>query len=227
MHPDRWQEIDTVLLDMDGTLLDLHFDWTFWMDYLPKAYAEHHQLPLTEAQHTVRTAITEQTGTLNWYCLDYWSERFELSVADLKQDIKHLIRAHPDVLNFLDALKKNNKQVIMVTNAHRDALALKLEMTQIAPYFDHMISAHDYRCPKEDPSLWSKIQQDFPFDPERTLLIDDNIRALQTAEAFGIKYLLAAIHVSPHLDKVDPQGFDFFEFYPEIMPPLPDNQAKT
>jgi putative hydrolase of the HAD superfamily len=219
MHPDRWQEIDTVLLDMDGTLLDLHFDWTFWMDYLPKAYAEHHQLPLTEAQHTVRSAIAEQTGTLNWYCLDYWSERFELSIADLKQDIKHLIRAHPDVLNFLDALKKNQKHVIMVTNAHRDALALKLEMTQIAPYFDQMISAHDYRCPKEDPSLWSKIQQDFPFDPERTLLIDDNIRALQTAEAFGIKYLLAATHVSPYLDKVDPQGYDFFEFYPEIMPP--------
>jgi len=219
MQPERWQDIDTVLLDMDGTLLDLHFDWTFWMEYLPQAYAAHHQLPIEQAQHQVRTAIAEQTGTLNWYCLDYWSERFGLSIVDLKQDIKHLIRAHPDVLVFLAALKKHNKHVIMVTNAHRDALALKLEMTQIAPYFDHMISSHDYGCPKEDPKLWSHIQQDVPFDPERTLLIDDNIRALQTAETFGINYLLAAIHVSPHLDRVDPQGYDFFEFYSEIMPP--------
>src|SRR5688572_6670841 len=31
-----WNAVDTVLLDMDGTLLDLHFDNYFWLTHLPK-----------------------------------------------------------------------------------------------------------------------------------------------------------------------------------------------
>lgn len=214
----NWNDIDTVLLDMDGTLLDLHFDWTFWMDYLPEAYALHHKVSMEDAKTTVRNAIQAQVGTLNWYCLDYWSEQFELSIADLKHELKHLIRAHPDVMTFLHQLRRLDKKVVMVTNAHRDALALKLEMTEIAPYFDHLISAHDFKVPKEDIMIWQHIQNVCPYDPSRTLLIDDNIRALQTAQEYGISHLLAAIHVSPKLEQVDPQGFDYFEFFAEILP---------
>lgn len=214
----RWDDIDTVLLDMDGTLLDLHFDWTFWMDYLPEAYALHHKMPYEQAKTFVRSAISEQTGTLNWYCLDYWSERFQLSVADLKHELKHLIRAHPDVMTFLQQLRQLDKKIVMVTNAHRDSLALKLEMTQIAPYFDHLISAHDFGVPKEDIAIWHHIQTICAYDPSRTLLIDDNLRALNTAQQYGITHLLAAVHVSPQLDRIDPQGFDYFEFFAEILP---------
>jgi 5'-nucleotidase len=32
-----WREIDTVLLDMDGTLLDLEFDSHFWLSLVPQA----------------------------------------------------------------------------------------------------------------------------------------------------------------------------------------------
>lgn len=45
-----WTAIDTVLLDMDGTLLDLHFDNFFWLEYLPLRYAEQHSLPLPVAK---------------------------------------------------------------------------------------------------------------------------------------------------------------------------------
>ncbi|HBT55971.1 MAG TPA: haloacid dehalogenase, partial [Pseudomonas sp.] len=31
----NWNAIDTVLLDMDGTLLDLHFDNHFWLEHMP------------------------------------------------------------------------------------------------------------------------------------------------------------------------------------------------
>jgi 5'-nucleotidase len=32
-----WNNIDTVLLDMDGTLLDLAFDSQFWLQDVPQA----------------------------------------------------------------------------------------------------------------------------------------------------------------------------------------------
>jgi len=42
----NWQDIDTVLLDMDGTLLDLHFDNYFWLHYLPEKYASAQNISL-------------------------------------------------------------------------------------------------------------------------------------------------------------------------------------
>ena len=36
----NWDNIDTVLLDLDGTLLDLNFDLEFWLEYIPKVYSK-------------------------------------------------------------------------------------------------------------------------------------------------------------------------------------------
>ncbi len=213
-----WHEIDTVLLDMDGTLLDLHFDWHFWMTYLPGIYAKENNLTLAEANEFLHTKIHSQTGTLNWYCLDYWTEQLALPVAALKQDLKHLIKPHPGVMEFLQWLKAEKKHVIMVTNAHRDSLSIKLEMTEIGDYFDEIISAHDYQKPKENIQIWKDIQTDIPYNPAKTLLLDDNLTALTTAQEFGIKHCIAATFVSDKMDKIDPKQFPYIENLTELLP---------
>lgn len=214
----NWSKIDTVLLDMDGTLLDLHFDWNFWMDVIPQAYADKNQLSLEDAKALIHTKIHSQTGTLNWYCLDYWTKTLSLPIAQLKHELRHQIKVHPEVMDFLAFLKAQNKTVIMVTNAHRDSLVIKLEMTEIGAYFDKMVSAHDFGMPKEDIAIWSEIQNLITYNPQKTLLIDDNVHALTTAKQYGIKHLLCATFVSPKLDKIDPKGFPSFHHYSEIMP---------
>lgn len=216
--PIDWSQIDTVLLDMDGTLLDLHFDWHFWMEYLPQAYAQKNGLSMEQANQIIHSKIDSQQGTLNWYCLDYWTRELDLPIAELKKEIKHLIQAHPDVIEFLQRLRLQGKQVIMVTNAHRDSLALKLEMTEIGPHFDLLISSHDFGIPKEDMRIWSKIQTVRPYNPARTLLIDDNLFALTTAKRYGIGHLLCAVFVSPKMKRIDPMDFPYFESFAEIMP---------
>lgn len=203
---------------MDGTLLDLHFDYHFWMEFVPTVYAEQNKLTLEQAKQFITEKIHSQQGTLNWYCLDYWTEQLQLPIADLKQELKHLIQAHPEVITFLQRLQQLNKNVIMVTNAHPDSLAIKLEMTEIGQYFDQMISSHDFGIPKEEGALWQAIQNKYPFDPAKTLLIDDNLQALKSAEDFGIAYPLAAVHVSPKMEKINPGKFAFFEQFSEIMP---------
>lgn len=213
-----WSNIETVLLDMDGTLLDLHFDWHFWMDVIPQAYADKNAVSVEHAKELIHNKIHSQTGTLNWYCLDYWTETLDLPIAELKRELRHQIKVHPEVMDFLVFLKQQNKTVIMVTNAHRDSLAIKLEMTEIGAYFDKLISAHDFGMPKEDITIWSEIQKVKPYNPKTTLLIDDNIHALTTAQNYGIKHLLCATFVSPKLDAIDPKGFASFERYSEIMP---------
>ena len=48
-RPD-WTQIDVVLLDLDGTLLDLAFDNYVWMARIPELFAEANGLSIAEAQ---------------------------------------------------------------------------------------------------------------------------------------------------------------------------------
>ena len=48
-----WLHIDSVFLDMDGTLLDLHFDNHFWLEYVPACYANRHRMALEQATDVV------------------------------------------------------------------------------------------------------------------------------------------------------------------------------
>src|SRR3989344_2695702 len=144
-----WHDIDTVLLDMDGTLLDLHFDNHFWLEHLPQRYAELHGVSRAMAELELQPLFERNAGQLQWYCLDFWSAELKLSVRELKLETAHLIALRPDADIFLAAIKRAGKRVVLITNAHRDSLSLKLERIELAPYFERLISSHDYGFPKE------------------------------------------------------------------------------
>ena len=186
-----WNAIDTVLLDMDGTLLDLHFDNHFWLEHLPQRYAEHHGISRAMAELELTPLFARHAGQLSWYCLDFWSAELQLPLRELKREVAHLIALRPDADTFLAALRRAGKRVALITNAHRDSLSLKLERVELAPHFDRLISSHDYGFPKEDQQFWHALQADFGFDPARTLFIDDSLPILRSAQRYGIAQLLA------------------------------------
>ncbi|WP_111976977.1 GMP/IMP nucleotidase [Algibacillus agarilyticus] len=187
----QWKDIDTVLLDMDGTLLDLHFDNYFWVEYLPKRYAEIKQVPHEESQRYIAGLCDKYHGQLEWYCLDFWGKELALDIPLIKREIAHLIQMRSDVPAFLTALKATNKRVVLVTNAHPDSLSLKIEKTQLSEYIDELISTHQFGVTKESLSLWQQLEQYVNFDKERTLFIDDSIGILEVARTFGIKHIVA------------------------------------
>lgn len=185
-----WEQIDTVLLDMDGTLLDLHFDNHFWLEYVPRRYAERHGMGEEAARKELLQRYRKVEGTLDWYCVDYWSRELALDIPLLKAEVDHLIRVHPHVLEFLAALERAGKARVLVTNAHQKALALKMKKTRLGDCLDRVISAHDLGLPKENPAFWPRLQQVVSFDPARTLFVDDSLPVLESARRFGIVNLL-------------------------------------
>ena len=213
-----WSQIHTVLLDMDGTLLDLRFDNHFWRELVPRRYAERHGLPLRQARAEVTARTRAVEGTLNWYCLDYWTRELALDIVTLKREIEHLIAVHPHVLEFLDGLRGAGRRVLLVTNAHRQSLALKMEKTRLASHFDALVCAHDLGLVKEQPAFWPRLREMEPFEPATTLLVDDNPTILRAARDYGIAHLVSALRPDstspPQVAGEFPAIHDFAELLP-------------
>lgn len=215
-----WSAIDTVLLDMDGTLLDLHFDNHFWLEHLPQRYAQHHGISREQADAELLPLFRDNAGQLNWYCLDFWSRELKLSIRELKREVAHLVALRPDSDLFLAALRQCGKQAVLITNAHRDSLSLKLERVELAPWFDRLISSHDYGFPKEDQQFWQALQADVRFDPARSLFIDDSLPILRAARHFGVAHLLAVRQPDSRQGPKDTEEFAAQEDYRALIDEL-------
>jgi len=212
-----WAQIDTVMLDMDGTLLDLNFDNHFWQEHVPLRYAQHHGMQLRDARDQLYTTFREIEGTMNWYCLDYWSRELDLDIEMLKREVRHLIGILPHVKTFLDGLRAAGKHILLVTNAHQKSLLLKMEETQLSPYFDHIICAHDLGMPKEEAAFWDKLREQHPFDPQRTLFVDDSLSVLRSAQQYGIQHLLAVRKPDTMKADKDTEEFNGIDSFADIL----------
>jgi putative hydrolase of the HAD superfamily len=184
------QDIKYVLLDMDGTLLDLYFDEYFWGHLVPEKYAEKHKITVGAAQDYLFRTYRSHEKTLNWCDLDFWSRELHLDIPALTEQLRHLVEVHPHVIDFLKMLRRHRKKVFLVTNAHYKTINIKFKKTQIGKYFDSVLSSFDTGYPKESIEFWEKAEKLLKFDRIKTLFIDDTEDVLRTANEFGIRHLL-------------------------------------
>jgi HAD superfamily hydrolase (TIGR01509 family) len=212
-----WDEVDWVLLDMDGTLLDKHFDDFFWETLVPQEFARRQGLPLAEARTRVFARYQREEGTLNWTDIDFWSRELDLDIPALKESIRHLILVHPDAEAFLQFLRQKAKHIALVTNAHYKTLDLKMNETGLLDYFDEVIASFDIGMPKEEERFWEILQRRLSFAPHHTLLVDDNADVLRAARHFGIKYLLFKARSSSQTPPENPSEFPSLLSFYELM----------
>lgn len=223
-----WEKVDNVFLDMDGTLLDLRFDNHFWLEFVPARYAEHNDMSFDEARDELLGRYKDREGTLEWYCVDHWSRELGLDIVLLKQEVEHLIAVHPHVMDFLAGVRQAGKRTALVTNAHQKTLAFKLERTPLAGYFDQVVSSHDIGLPKEHPEFWPRLHASMPFEPERTLFVDDSLPVLRSAERYGIRWLIAVVRPDSSQPEREVSEFPAIRDFSSLTPGFsPENLAET
>lgn len=213
-----WGQIDTVFLDMDGTLLDLNFDNHFWLEHLPLRYAERQKVTVQEAKDLLLPKFDAMRGSLEWYCLDYWGRELSMDIPALKREVAHLIQVHQHVDEFLQALHAAGKRVVLLTNAHGDSVAIKMDVTGIADQFDRIISTHDIGIAKEQDGFWAALKQREQFEYARSVMVDDNADVLHAARHSGVGFVLAMKKPDSTAAAREMAEFPAIHDFREVMP---------
>jgi 5'-nucleotidase len=226
-HPDNknkifakpdWQAIDTVLLDLDGTLLDRHFDDYFWDQYLPEHYSLRHDISIAKAKAELSERYRSVQHTLKWADIDFWTRELGMDIGELKMRVNHLIRVHPYVLEFLETCASRGKGLYLITNAHAETLEIKLSKTALGAWFDRIVCASEMGFAKEENEFWVRLCDGLELDPARCLLVDDTAQVLNTAAAFGIGHLIFVARPSSRQPASYSDTFPSIDFFKEILP---------
>lgn len=184
------QNCRTLMLDMDGTLLDLAYDNYMWLEHIPAEFARQNDVSETTARERLAAKFRSIEGKLDWYCLDHWSQELDLDIAALHRDENSRIGFLPGARHFLETVVGHDLRLLLVTNSHQETLAIKTEITGVAEFFDGIYTSHDLGHAKEDQPFWHALQEAEGFDNESTLFVDDNVRVLESAKDFGVGMLL-------------------------------------
>jgi HAD superfamily hydrolase (TIGR01509 family) len=214
-----WSRIDTVLLDLDGTLLDLGYDNHFWNVMVPQVWARAHGLDLASAQQRLRPIIQARQGTLDWYCIDYWSRELGVDIPAMKVADAHRVRWLPGAPQFLERVRALGKRLVLLTNAHPMTLAIKDSRVQVVRHFDAAFSSQAFGAPKEDARFWHGLATVEPYVAERCLFVDDSLPVLRAARAAGIGALFIVRH--PDTSRA-PQQHEEFAAIDRVAELLPD-----
>ena len=212
-----WSEIDTVLLDMDGTLIDLNYDNILWNQRLPALFAEANAIGLETARECLYAQMRDTRASLHFYCLDYWAQFTELDIDGLHLELSHLVTFRVNAERFIETVRASGRRAVLVTNAHPKSLAVKDARVDLTARLDADYSAHDLGVPKEDEEFWPQLAKHEPFDPRRTLMIDDNVSVLNSAQASGIKHLLCVTQPDSTQPPREDLPFPAFNDFEEIM----------
>lgn len=213
-----WRNIDTVLLDMDGTLLDLKYDNTLWNRLVPDRYCDSRPSATEATRQGLLQHMMDTRHTLDFYCLDYWARYTGLEILPLHHELAHLIQYRPGAESFLEWLERRHVRRILVTNAHRDSLSVKNAYSGLCKTMHATVSSHDYGQPKETQSFWVRLAENHPFDSSRTLLIDDSQQVLDAAAAYGIGHLLTVRQPDSGRPRRKHLTFPAFNDFGELLP---------
>jgi len=198
-HIVDWSQIDDVLLDMDGTLLDRHFDNFFFEEELPRRYALLHGLQLTESRDRLMAMYRSVEGELAWTDLHYWTTRVGIDVVALHRELDHMMGFLLGAEEFLQHLQQLGKRVTIVTNAHESGVAIKVAKTGLDRHVDRIVNASEVGYLKMRQEYWPSCQRLLGFDPTRSFFMDDDENCLTAAKEFGVAHLIHSAKSSSQL----------------------------
>ena len=184
-----WNKIETVMVDMDGTLIDLGFDHTIWNHILPTRVSERHSMSFEEAKRFLYGDY-KPPFSLDFYNIDRWTEITDIDVMGIHRECTDLLSFRPGAVEFLQYLKDNSVRVVIATNCHPKSFELKDSCLSLRDKVDSVHSSADFGIAKDDVAYWDCMSEVEKFSRSHTLFIDDVSFILDKGWEAGIQFLM-------------------------------------
>ena len=192
-HKSILAESTCILLDIDGVILDQNFDNLFWGEWLPAVVAAKKDISLEIAKEDIYKTSKQLYGTLPWYELKFWEDKYDvdlISLAEQNKSYVKFIEGAEAVLKFMSSL---NKKIFFLTNCDSRLLKVKSSQVSLLNYADNWISSVDLGVIKEDQKFWTIAFNQLNVLASESIFFDDNISIVNSAIDYGIKY---SVHIT-------------------------------
>ena len=182
------KEIDAVIFDMDGVLIDSEPLWKIAMEEVFLSVGAN--ISKQEFQETVGLRIDEVV--LYWLTQKPW-ERYSAKEVELKivQRMVDLIHANgkplPGVIRTLQELKRQGLKIGLATSSYGVLIDVVLNTLDIHAYFDERHSAEHEEYGKPHPAVYLSTAKSLRVDPARCLVVEDSFNGLVSALAAKMK----------------------------------------
>ena len=186
-----------ISFDLDGTLVDGLYGEMVWNQGVPEVFSRRYGISVEEAKtHTRKEYETVGDGRLEWYDIEYWLDRFGLSVSsrELLDRYESYIKLLPFTREVLETLQERYTLVI-ASNAARIFVEKEMSHSGIGRYFTTVVSAtSDYGIVKKGDSFYTKLLDHLGVSPREIAHVGDHrIFDFEAPASLGIE----SYHVSP------------------------------
>ena len=169
-----------ISFDLDGTLTNSSFANFIWLEEIPRLYSKKNKITINQAKKIVIDNYSKiGNEKLEWYNINYWFKKFKLNKNPIKllESYKNKIQLFDDVYPTLKKLNKQNKKLIIISNARREFVDLEINQTGIKKFFSYIFSAtSDFNLLKNKPKIFQEVCKICGIFPSEMIHIGDDYK---------------------------------------------------
>lgn len=180
-----------ISFDLDGTIVNARYGDMVWNHGIPDEYSKKYNVSFEEAKKLIRRQYESVgDGDLLWYEIDYWLERFRISVSS--EELLKRYESQIEPISYAgEVLEKLNKKYVLIiaSNAARCFVEKELDYTGFYRYFAHIISATtDYKMVKKETGFYGKLCERLEMLPSEVVHVGDHpVFDYDTPSSLGIE----------------------------------------